>query len=1074
MKDYKEVIERIKLLAPETLESYGVVQRARKSGYICPFCRDGTGEDGTGMETKLLDGFQSWFCGKCEKDGRGKAFDNIDLLAAHFGKDVKRDFKEVIELSANLFNMYLDETVDRKSSQKPALPDKYKSFIENANVRLKDFVEKQGGSWRGLSFDTLNRYLCGVTTCSGQKDEPALPHFVIPTSFNHCLVRLIGKPEDYSVAKGKKIVPKPHWGSKEIFGLKLALNDDPIIFITEGEFDAMSIWQATGFNVISICGSALSDSLRDQLKHIGTKNFIVLLDNDQTGKDKSQLVVNALNFIGHNALSFNLSDKFKDANEFLCADAAALTARLKEIYAQAKELFAKDNSFDEHINSWRENNKNAPVDTTVKADIKAAYKFLENVTIENLTASLTFDISTRRKVALCKFYIPQIANKFFGIFKAAQKNATEKIKNLREQKPPPDISPELQELADLKIGDFGKAVEEFFNQIKKDQKAFAKKYKEEQEKREGDAKRKAFLENRLSTQKIMGDCPIDLFLPDNVYFSAHEVGTQTFTQNGNVITKTAAKTPIIPVKILREPKKRITQYVIAIKAKGVWGFIEVYGDEIADTKKVLRLATEGGALIKDARQLCNYLTEMIAANEDILIETKCYQQTGWLNGKFDKFIYPTGSDDYVVRCDKFNFEDAYAAQGNPNEWKKVFIEACNEGGAVARIFFGNPLCAPLVLPLELPNLQTHLIGVPDCGKSGALKLAASIFGNPKLLKRSFASTIKNRQRIAAINANLPTFLDELGTVHGGKKGEESLAQMVYDYFEGINNQINSRDGTVKEMFTFSGSRVSCAEHEMLKAHDAQGAFKRLLQLYCPKQLFKIKFAKKLHTFTNYNFGHFGKVWTDFITTHQNEMNSRLQWFYEGLAIEAPEILNKYESTLVINVVASSLATQYFLVCIGAKQAFDNIQFVSDIKEILLTLPTIKDIDEAERARERLASFIQSRKKFFEKEIEDNSADGLTEISSVSYESYGKECKNGEFLFYTTSLEKILENELDFASAKAIIEKFARKGWLICGKGRNFRCNVRIHGKSTPVYRFKPNVFWSDKNSDSDKAQSYSA
>ena len=733
----------------------------------------------------------------------------------------------------------------------------------------------------------------------------------------------------------------------------------------------------------------------------------------------------------------------------------------------------KNSAFDEQINSWRENNRNAPVDTNVIVDVNAAYHFLNDVTLENISASMTFDISTRRKVALCKFYTPKIAQKFFGILKAAQKNATEKIKKLRAQKPTPDIPPELQELADLKIGDFSKAVDEFFNQIKKDQKNFTKKYKQEQEKREGDAKRKAFLENRLSTKKIMPDCPVDLFLPDDVYFSAHEVGTQTFTQNGNVITKTAAKSPIVPIRILREPKKRTTQYEIAIKAKGIWGFIEVDGEEIADTKKVLRLATDGGALIKDARQLCNYLTEMIAANEDILTETKCYQQTGWLNGKFDKFIYPTGSDDYKVRCDKFNFEEAYASQGDADAWKKVFIQACNEGGAVTRAFLGNPLCAPLVAPIELPNLQTHLIGAPDCGKSGLIKLAASIFGNPSLLKRSFASTIKNRQRIAAINPHLPTFLDELGTVHGGKQGEQSLAQMVYDYFEGINNQINSRDGTVKEMFTFSGTRVSAAEHEMLKPNDAQGAFKRLLQLHCPKQLFSIKFAKKLHSFTKYNFGHYGKAWTDYITTHQCEINRKLQSFFDDCLKISPDALDKWESTLVINVVASCLATQFFLVSIGAKTSFDDAQFIHDVDELLLTLPTIKDIDEAERARERLASFIQSRRKFFEKEIEDNSVDGFTEISSASYESYGKECKNGEFLFYTVALEKILEIELGFASASAIIKKFARKNWLICGKGRNLRCNVRIHDKSTPVYRFKAGVLW-NKDSDSDKSKSISA
>ena len=540
-----EVKQQLKFISAEQMENRGIVQRARHSGHICPFCRDGSGKDGTGISNKMLGNGLSWYCGKC-----GRAYDNLDLLAAHFGKDIQRDFKEVIELGADLFNIQSYATFTRPVEETPVIPDKYKSFILNANAHLKSFVDSQGGHWRHLTFDTLNRYLCGYADCQGMKVEPSLPHVIIPTSFNQYLARLVGKPDDYHEAKGFKINPKPHHGAKEIFGLKLALNDDPIIFLVEGEIDAMSIWQASGFNVVAICGSALIDKMRDRLKNIGTKNFIVLFDNDETGKAKAPLVVNALTFIGHNAASFSLSDTYKDANDFLAADPVAFADRLKEIYSEAQNFFdnkvmSQENSDD--ISNFSDNlvdtsqysddttnisrhgagfsihenqsdrvkvmsqensddttdfsgnsddttnisrnsagfsiHKNQSdrvkvmsqensddttknhvesdflsiqissfvdihgnIDSNLLPKIKAAYNFIDSLSADTFKSSIAQDISVCSKVALCKFYLPTVAQKFFDVIKKAKTAARNRIRESEAELTAKLSADELDEL----------------------------------------------------------------------------------------------------------------------------------------------------------------------------------------------------------------------------------------------------------------------------------------------------------------------------------------------------------------------------------------------------------------------------------------------------------------------------------------------------------------------------------------------------------------------------------------------------------------------------------------------------
>ena len=542
-----EIKQKLKFLDAEQLENRGIVHRARTSGYICPFCRDGTGRDGTGMSTKLLSGGQSWYCGKC-----AKAYDNLDLLAAHFGKDIQRDFREIIELGANLFNLHHVD-ITRQTVVKEVIPDKYKSFITNANARLKSFLKQQGGTWRGLTFDTLNRYLCGYANCYGMRGEPSLPHVIIPTSFNHYLARLVGSPDDYPEANGIKINPKPHHGAKELFGLKLALNDDPIIFLVEGEIDAMTIWQASGFNVIAISGSALMDKMRDRIKNVGTKNFIVLLDNDPTGNYKAPLVVNALSFIGHNALSFNLSETYKDANDFLSADPDGLSVRLKEIYSEAQKTFNKNFEVDPKID-YTSNNQhnhfqaqknqflaepqghaNYSVDTLENSDdttitnflskqlasfvelhgnidpkllpkIQDAQNFIDGLSTDTFKSSMAQDISIWSKIALCKFYLPTAAQKFFDVIKKAKTVAKNRIRESEAEltaKLAPEELDELNAVVSIDIAGLRRTIDRDVTAIIKAHDEYLKTEKEQrareryQQKRAAETARLADVQTRL-------------------------------------------------------------------------------------------------------------------------------------------------------------------------------------------------------------------------------------------------------------------------------------------------------------------------------------------------------------------------------------------------------------------------------------------------------------------------------------------------------------------------------------------------------------------------------------------------
>lgn len=88
--------DKIKNICPETLEAHGVIQRAKDGKtHICPNCGNGTGKTGDGIVFQDKGGVWLAKCFKC-----GKGFDNFDLLAFHYGLDIRADFIEICKRAA--------------------------------------------------------------------------------------------------------------------------------------------------------------------------------------------------------------------------------------------------------------------------------------------------------------------------------------------------------------------------------------------------------------------------------------------------------------------------------------------------------------------------------------------------------------------------------------------------------------------------------------------------------------------------------------------------------------------------------------------------------------------------------------------------------------------------------------------------------------------------------------------------------------------------------------------------------------------------------------------------------------
>ena len=562
-------------------------------------------------------------------------------------------------------------------------------------------------------------------------------------------------------------------------------------------------------------------------------------------------------------------------------------------------------------------------------------------------------------------------------------------------------------------------------------------------------------EKSIWTQDMIKSCPVNLCLPKNYLFNHKGITLVVPPKKDGDNPKyiCAARTPIIPTKIFREPKQNTFTYEIATLIRGVWRTTEIAGRALADPRSIITLA-DSGALIDEPKLICRFINAVISLNPN-LQEIKAYDQPGWHDGKF---IYPTGGKDYVVRRAGFNYTEEFATRGNADTLKNAFLEACQKGGAVARLYFGTTLLSTLIHPLNILNAQIQLNSKSGGGKTALAKLAAALFGNPRELIRTFGATEKNRQAVAAAYNDLPNFFDEMETM-SGKRAEEQLSQMIYSYAEGKGNQAQKRDGTARQAFRFYGSRLMTAERPILKDNDLRGAYKRLVQIRCPK-LFEDQFAADLHFIAENNFGHFGKPWTEFLPSRLKEIQEILGGFGKIFA-ENPQNI---EPTQLKTVTSAFTALQYFLICIGAQSVFDDVAAARDIKAILALLPTNAEIDDTARAVEALSSYVASHEKSFMRDETSNETGKPVEIGSWGTVCSGKIFDTGEVIFFPTELKRILEDELHFASAEKLVAEWKEQGnILITDKGRTTH-TIRLGDKTPRVFHFKANIISTDKDS----------
>ena len=342
-----------------------------KETYICPFCGHGKGGDGmkNNPDSKDGNGIKCFGCGfsgdiidfimqKCGADYNGA----LEMAAADLGitlpvyrsdaaqRTAGRTYPtpaQAAQAAQSDDNGAADkkdtgDAADAQSDAREATAD-YTEYYKECAARLNDPAALSYLQARGISPETAAAHNLGYdpawispTVIKAQQEkgsdwrpEPTA-RIIMPVSKNHYVARAISPDTEKAYQK----MNETGGGNSSIFNAAAVGKPGPL-FVVEGIFDALSIIEC-GAAAIALNSTSNADLLIKGIsahRNRVAAQFVLCLDNDDAGRRAAEKLQEAFKKLDIKYITANICGAYKDANDALQADPAAL----KENIAAATE-----------------------------------------------------------------------------------------------------------------------------------------------------------------------------------------------------------------------------------------------------------------------------------------------------------------------------------------------------------------------------------------------------------------------------------------------------------------------------------------------------------------------------------------------------------------------------------------------------------------------------------------------------------------------------------------------------------------------------------------------------------------
>lgn len=436
---------------------------------------------------------------------------------------------------------------------------------------------------------------------------------------------------------------------------------------------------------------------------------------------------------------------------------------------------------------------------------------------------------------------------------------------------------------------------------------------------------------------------------------ANDAGIYRLKQQGDAIKHDyACKMPVMPAAVLRNIETDTEKIQLAFRrAKSSWSKCVFPRSTISNKNKIIELADRGILVNSNtAAALVTYLGDCLANNAETIPIIQSVERLGWVDGVFVPYAEALTLDNDGQGAE---LARAVHSKGTLEEWAE-YIAPLRKQSLYLQIVLAAAFASVLISKVKTLPFVLHLWGGTGTGKTVALKVAASVWGNPEKYMLTLNGTTNALMGTAALLHDLPLLADELQTI----KLDTNFQNQTYDKLimqltEGKDRARLTQQSTLKEQKTWTNCFIFTGEEPITQSNSGGGTKNRVIELQCKEQIVSISKCNAVVNFIDFHYGNAGRAFIEHIASKPAETLQQEFQELQSALLELSGSSAKQCAALALIALADAYADE----CIFK----DRLQALG-LQQLAGIAKSLAEIDSAERAYFYIMDVIAANTDYF--------------------------------------------------------------------------------------------------------------
>ena len=479
---------------------------------------------------------------------------------------------------------------------------------------------------------------------------------------------------------------------------------------------------------------------------------------------------------------------------------------------------------------------------------------------------------------------------------------------------------------------------------------------------------------------------------------AGDDGIYCLKQAGDVVRKEYASAfPIMPIAILENREdytEKITlSYVFQYQQGGnIWRTRTFSRSVIANKSRIVEALADCGIDVtsETAKFLVDYLRTVITSNADRLQRICSISHLGW----YENHFIPYDTEITLDAADEApKLVKSIHSKGALEEWAE-FIKPLRGKSLFLRLTIAASLASVLLEKTAALPFVLHLWGGTGSGKTVALKVAASIWGEPDSFMQTINMTPNALMQTAGILYSLPLLGDELQTIKSNIPNQ-TYDKLIMQLTEGTDRGRLDSKANIRHVKTWKNAFIFTGEEPITMANSGGGVKNRVIELECLEKL--IDDGNAVVTFISSHYGNAGRAFIDHLAG--KDIATDYQSIFRTL-LSMTDSTEKQVAPLAL----MAMADAYSCECI-----FHERGGALDLTQLAKLAKSKAEIDPAERAYQYIIDLVAAN------------ADSFTHPAKGEHSTYDQKYT------YNATWGKLLPDKIVFIKSR-LEEELAKKNF----------------------------------------------